>query len=361
MRARILAISAAILLLLLVSLTACGSPSSAPPVTQPTTRPRAAAAAAGSARREFLFTYEATVTGLRPGQVARVWVPVPPSDEDQQAVIDKWTVPAEHAIGLDPKHLNHVLYARAPAGEDGSVPLSVTYRATRVEVTGDTTKPAPPAPRNPQGLRGNGPNPDADPWLQPDALVPVGGKPLELLQGRTLPDDRVALARVLYDVVNDHMEYRKDKPGWGRGDATWACGSGFGNCSDFHSLFISLARANRIPAKFEIGFPLPPQHGAGDVPGYHCWAKFEPRPGDWVPVDISEAKRHPELRDYYFGHLTADRIVFSTGRDLILEPKQDGPPMNFLIYPYVEVDGKSWPAERVTRRFTFSDVEPKKK
>src|SRR5262249_1796265 len=34
--------------------------------------------------REFLFTYGATVTGLRPGQTARVWVPVPPSNEDQR-------------------------------------------------------------------------------------------------------------------------------------------------------------------------------------------------------------------------------------------------------------------------------------
>jgi len=34
--------------------------------------------------REFLFTYGATVTGLKPGQTARVWVPVPPSNEDQR-------------------------------------------------------------------------------------------------------------------------------------------------------------------------------------------------------------------------------------------------------------------------------------
>jgi uncharacterized protein (TIGR03000 family) len=34
--------------------------------------------------REFLFTYGATVTGLKPGQAARVWLPVPPSNEDQR-------------------------------------------------------------------------------------------------------------------------------------------------------------------------------------------------------------------------------------------------------------------------------------
>src|SRR5437879_241735 len=88
-----------------------------------------------------------------------------------------------------------------------------------------------------------------------------------------LPTDTPA--RVLYDVVNGHMKYDKpkDKPGWGRGDAVWACDNGFGNCSDFHSLFISLARAKKIPAKFEIGFLLPEKRGKENIEGYHCWAK----------------------------------------------------------------------------------------
>jgi len=34
--------------------------------------------------REFLFTYAATVTSHQPGQAARIWVPVPPSNEGQQ-------------------------------------------------------------------------------------------------------------------------------------------------------------------------------------------------------------------------------------------------------------------------------------
>jgi len=44
--------------------------------------------------REFLFTYGATVTGLKPGQTARVWVPVPPSNEDQRVRM----VPREQAF-----------------------------------------------------------------------------------------------------------------------------------------------------------------------------------------------------------------------------------------------------------------------
>jgi hypothetical protein len=74
-----------------------------------------------------------------------------------------------------------------------------------------------------------------------------------------------------------------------------------------------------------------------------------------VPVDISEANKEPRLRDYYFGNLTEDRVAFSTGRDLNLVPLQDGPSLNFFIYPYVEVDGKEHPQAKIERRFSFRD------
>src|SRR5881227_3323734 len=107
---------------------------------------------------------------------------------------------------------------------------------------------------------------------------------------------------------------RPSKAGWCRGDAVWACDSRTGNCTDFHSLFIALARSQKIPAKFEIGFGLPEKHGAGEVAGYHCWAKFKPDGKGWVPVDISEANKNPKLKEYYFGNLTPDRVTFTTGR-----------------------------------------------
>ena len=102
---------------------------------------------------------------------------------------------------------------------------------------------------------------------------------------------------------------------------------------------------------------LPEKRGSGEIAGYHCWAKFKPQGKGWVPVDISEANKNPKLKDYYFGNLTENRLTFSTGRDLSLTPKQDGPPLNFFVYPYVEVGGKPYPADKVGRRFSFEDVE----
>lgn len=292
--------------------------------------------------REFLFTYQATVTGLRPGQTARVWLPVPPSNEDQDARIVREDLPAQGHVATEPEYGNRILYVEAKANDEGKVPLSVTYRVRRHEVGEECAG-----------------DEDLERFLRPDALVPVGGKPRTLLAGKDLPRDQLQLGKFLYDLVDGHMRYSKEGTGWGRGDAAWACDSKHGTCTDFHSLFISLARSEKIPAKFEIGFPLPKEHGAGEVPGYHCWAKFKPDGHGWVPVDISEANKDPKRKEYYFGHLSPDRVAFSTGRDLTLVPKQDGPPLNYFVYPYVEADGKPYPADKVQRRFTYQDVADK--
>jgi transglutaminase-like putative cysteine protease len=309
-------------------------PAARPAEGRPQVRPRS---------RTFTFTYAGAVTGLTPGQQARVWLPVPPSNGDQEVTMVSQDLPADGKEGTERRFGNRILSFEAKADGAGRVPFRVTYRVTRNEVKGESVK----AMEDDLAA--------LERFLRADAMVPVGGKPLELIKGRELPRDQTEAARVLYDVVNGHMRYSKEGTGWGRGDAVWACDSRFGNCSDFHSLFISLARARNIPAKFEIGFPLPEKRGEGSVAGYHCWAKFRPEGKGWVPVDISEANKNPRLRDYYFGNLTEDRVCFSTGRDLQLAPRQDGPPLNFFVYPYAEVGGRPYPQEKIDKQFSFKD------
>jgi transglutaminase-like putative cysteine protease len=150
------------------------------------------------------------------------------------------------------------------------------------------------------------------------------------------------------------MKYDKSGTGWGHGDTLWACDSKHGNCTDFHSVFISMARAEKIPARFEIGFPLPSDKHSAEIPGYHCWAEFYLDSTGWVPVDISEAWKHQEKHDYFFGAHDVNRMQFTQGRDLKLAPSQEGPPLNYFVYPYVEIGGKEYP--NVSIAFSFEDA-----
>lgn len=298
--------------------------------------------------RRFTFTYAATVEGLSAGQVARVWLPVPPSNDEQQVERKSSQLPAKFQQGVEKKYGNEVLYLEIAAPVAGRLPISITYDVTRREVKRLDKPGRPPAPLT---------NMERALLLAPDRLGPITGKPLELIKDLKFSNDRIATARQLYDRVDEHVKYDKSRPGYGTGDVEWVCDSRFGNCCDFHSLFMSLARSQGIPARFEIGFPLPDERGAGPVGGYHCWAFFFEEARGWVPVDISEADKHPELKDYYFGNLTENRVTFSRGRDLTLDPPQAGPPLNFFVYPYVEVAGKPLPKEQLKLQFEFADAK----
>jgi hypothetical protein len=49
-----------------------------------------------------------------------------------------------------------------------------------------------------------------------------------------------------------------------------------------------------------------------------------------------------------------NRVQFSMGRDLQLNPPQDGKPLNYFVYPYVEVDGQEY--SNVSLAFSFADA-----
>jgi len=116
-----------------------------------------------------------------------------------------------------------------------------------------------------------------------------------------------------------------------------------------------LLRADKIPGRFDIGFPLRENKDKGDIPTYHCWAKFCTTKTGWVPIDISEAWKAKEKENYFFGRFDANRVQFSTARDTTLSPKQDGPALNYFVYPYVEVDGK--PHEKLDKQFGFEEIK----
>lgn len=74
-----------------------------------------------------------------------------------------------------------------------------------------------------------------------------------------------------------------------------------------------------------------------------------------MPVDASEAWKHLEKRDYFFGGHDENRVQFSVGRDIVLRPRQQGSPLNYFVYPYVEADGTPI-QDSVDYKFRFKDI-----
>ncbi|MDP6381277.1 MAG: transglutaminase-like domain-containing protein, partial [Phycisphaerae bacterium] len=191
-------------------------------------------------------------------------------------------------------------------------------------------------------------------FLAPARLIPIDGKIAEEARRVTCDVEApLAVARCLYDHIVSTVRYDKSGTGWGRGDAVRACLIRTGNCTDFHSLFIGEARALGLPARFVMGLPLPEDKSSGEILGYHCWAEFYLEGEGWVPLDASEASKFPERKESLFGGLDANRVAFTIGRDIRI-PEAATDPYNYVIYPHVEVDGKTH--INVETKFSFGDI-----
>ena len=295
--------------------------------------------------RSFALAYGATLTDLPANSNVRVWFPIAESNPQQSVELTHVSTPTEMQTNREAANQNQIGFFEITPAENGDVSFELNFDVVRHEASVDDANLA--LSEDQKRL-----------FLSANLLVPLSGKPQELIKHSEIPAEPVAAGKILYEVVEQHMKYDKSNPGYGNGDAEWACDSRTGNCTDFHSLFISLARSKSLPARFEIGFPIPTDKTAGEIGGYHCWAWFHAEGKGWIPVDISEADKHPEMKEYYFGKLTADRVSFSNGRDIELVPKAAGGPLNYFVYPYVEVDGKPWPKEKIKLNFSFKNKQP---
>jgi len=316
---------------------------------------RSKSAAASPATRKFSFTYQVHVPENKEAQGKfLLWLPLPQEDGYQKIEDLRIESPVDYTEGHDSEYNNpFALFKPTPAQLASGFDVSIHFVVTRFEHKADVlnrsaSAPATAPPPSPAML---------ERYSEPDKLVPLNGVIADLAKEHTVGDTTdMAKARHIYDYIVTTMHYDKSGEGWGRGDAVWACTSKRGNCTDFHSLFIGMMRSSGIPARFEIGFPLPDSKAEGTIPGYHCWAEFYLNGTGWIPVDASEASKNPDRRDYFFGAHDANRVFFTYGRDLRLSPEQQGPPLNYFIYPYAELNGKPVPGASLQTRFAFNDL-----
>lgn len=297
-----------------------------------------------SGQREFRFAYRLQLEGL-PNDAENLQILIPVPIDDQYQAVSELTVdaPFSYREYHDPEYGNKILDLSVTGPLPDRVEIGIDFNVVRREVNGTASSTGSDRPVRPAAAR----------YLQPDLLVPIDG-PIAEEARLIVSDDMTAYQKVtaLYDHLFETMKYDKSGTGWGNGDALYACDSRRGNCTDIHSLFIGMARASGVPARFIIGFPLPADKDSGEIAGYHCWAEFYLDDRGWLPVDISEAIKNPEKKEYYFGRLDPNRVSFTTGRDIQIETLNGQTRLNYFVYPYVLIDGKVF--ENVQYSFSFS-------
>lgn len=301
--------------------------------------------------RKFVVTYVAHVKDVAAGaKTLRLWLPVP-QDSPVQTITDVKFEGADAKLGTEPKYGNRVAYVEI-ADPKPTTDVVMKFTCVRKELVTDMAKLGADAPESDAGTKA---------FLGSENVTVVDDDvrktAAEITAGKKTAVEK---ARAIYDYVLSKMTYDKTAPGWGQGDTKRAFEVCKGNCTDFHAMFMSLARAADVPAGFEIGLYLPYQRDKNEkLGGYHCWSFFRVPGTTWAPVDISEAsklkKDDPSKADYFFGSLTSNRVTLSVGRDIVLEPPQAGKPLNYFLNPYAEADGKP---VGTSKDWSFEDLTP---
>ncbi|MFP8875558.1 MAG: transglutaminase domain-containing protein, partial [Myxococcota bacterium] len=192
------------------------------------------------------FEYRVPLDGIPLGDKAhaRLWVPMP-VDSDSQRVLESRVespIPIGESLDAMGNRMAHLSWeGPVPAGAEVVFHYTVERAPddglSREEVSASRDYPAR--------------------FLAPVTRIPLEGMIKRLgekhAEGSETDADKI---RAYYDFVLKYMRYSKHGEGWGQGDASWACNSRYGNCTDFHSLFLGMARSQKIPARFVMGFPI---------------------------------------------------------------------------------------------------------
>jgi transglutaminase-like putative cysteine protease len=300
-----------------------------------------AASPADAEERQLIFEASVVVEGVPAGTVVDVYLPLAQDTARQTIIRTDINANMEGEERKEARYGNRYWHGHVDAASGETLTISLTHIVERRTHGVDQPTEA-----------------ERSLFVAPNSRVPVDGPLVQGIRAELgLGAEHTAedKARAIYDYVIDHVEYKKAGTGWGNGDTEWACTQKYGNCTDFHALFTSLARAEGLPARFEIGFPISEASPSGNIGGYHCWVEVALPEKGWFPIDASEAKKHPERADALFGRQPADRLRMTVGRDLQLEGQQAAP-LNFLVYPHVEVGGVAY--DQVKTQYSYRAAPP---
>lgn len=285
-------------------------------------------------KRNIKVDYKINFTedkSVKDEDVLKLWIPLPSSNLNQKVSEIRVTGLKDYKITEDKIWGNRMIYFYS-AIKTLPKEIAVSYSVVRNENNKKNSR---------DSFRG-----DKSLYLKPSNFAVHSDRVKRLANNLNLKGSNVEeTSRNIYDFVLSHMHYSKDTKG---GDVESICialennPEGVGNCTDYHSLFSSIMQIQKIPTRLVMGIPLSAENGSLSE-GYHCWAEFLSDDSKWYPVDISEADKDPSMVDYFFKSIDSDRIAFSVGRDIILNPAQKGIALNFFgPYPYGELNGRSY-------------------
>ncbi|MFQ5582689.1 MAG: transglutaminase-like domain-containing protein [Mariprofundaceae bacterium] len=303
-------------------------------------------------------TLDVTIAAPDDSRDVRVWIPYPVSNSTQDISNVKIDGNfSQSGIYREKETGNLALYAEwsKPARNRA---ISLTFDATAKELV----KRDFPAEESDIPV-------EVKSYLESTHFIPTDGKVKKIADSITHDGQRISeKARAVYQWVVENTKRDPAVRGCGTGDVEVVLAKRGGKCADISSVFVSIARAAGVPAREVFGLRLGKKDNQDMTKGHHCWSEFYVPGYGWVPADPADVRKMMLVKkldlkaaqgyiDYYFGAVEQYRIALARGgRGYYLNPRQKDGPLNYFMYPYAEVDGKSleWLAAQTDLKYKIS-------
>ena len=288
-----------------------------------------------------IITMDVDLSQQPQGKELRLWIPYPVSDANQNITRVKISGNfVESAVYTDKVFKTPMLYARWDKNA-ACRNLTFSFHAEREEVS-RRDFPSHEAAWDPS---------DYALYLAPTRLGPLNGEVKKLADKITKGKQGVlAKAKAIYDWTVENTYRNPDTRGCGAGDVCRLLQDPGGKCADISSVYVALARAAGVPSREVFGIRMGKKATEDITDWQHCWAEFYLPGYGWVPVDPADVRKMmlveklpldgpkiTEARQYFWGGVDAFRVKLGEGRDLLLNPPQQGDPVNYLMYPFAQV------------------------
>lgn len=293
--------------------------------------------------KQGLISIKVDLKATETPQAAKIWLPYPVSGKYQR--IENMAIKGNFinsAVYQEPKSGALYFYAQWPKEtQEKKVEMGfkVTTQERQTRNLLDTGAPVPV---------------EIQKYLQPEGWIPTDGEVAEIAQ--SIQKDKSGIlekAQAVYDWVVENTSRDPNVKGCGLGVVEVTLSKRSGKCADISSVYVALARNVGVPAREVFGLRLGKEAEQDITGGYHCWAEFYLPGTGWVAVDPADVRKKmlldkleladiKELREYFFGGVDAYRMTLeSGGRGITFQPAQESKPLNYLMYPYAEVNGKA--------------------
>ncbi len=285
---------------------------------------------------------------IHPGAVVRCWLPFPQVYRQQQDVRLLAASPGEPVIAPEGSPQRTAYFERRIEKADEPVSFQVEFAFT----TRAYYPKLDPAKATAYDVDSEHYGEFTAPRLPHIALTPE----VRHLAGQITAGERNPLlrARRLYLWVCENIRYCAEREyGTMPSIALKALETRRGDCGVQGMLFITLCRAAGIPARWQSGWETLPQDW-----NMHDWAEFYVEPWGWLPADPSYGLMNsddPRIREFYFGHLDAYRLIVNLDYARELSPPKTSlrSEPNDFQRGEVEIDGHNLYFDEWDWKFEF--------